>query len=143
MGMKREAVQEERQRGRGGAAGGEEEAGDGLGPADMPADRILEAERVSDTFEVEASGAGPADLQAKFKLAAEKQLSSLVEWAKHIPHFSQLAIDDQVALLRGGWNELMIAGFAHRSVGIQNGKKGSQHTKKVLKGLNSRGQKFQ
>ena len=27
----------------------------------------------------------------------------------------------QVALLRGGWNELLIAGFAHRSVGIQNG----------------------
>ena len=28
----------------------------------------------------------------------------------------------QVSLLRGGWNELLIAGFAHRSVGIQNGK---------------------
>ena len=24
----------------------------------------------------------------------------------------------QVALLRGGWNELMIAGFSHRSTGI-------------------------
>ena len=24
-------------------------------------------------------------------------------------------------MLRGGWNELLIAGFAHRSVGIQNG----------------------
>ena len=27
----------------------------------------------------------------------------------------------QVALLRGGWNELMIAGFSHRSTGIPNG----------------------
>ena len=27
----------------------------------------------------------------------------------------------QVALLKGGWNELLIAGFAHRSLGIQNG----------------------
>ena len=99
----------------------------GLGPGDMPAERVLEAERVCDKFEVEGGpgegGGGTQDLQAKFKLAAEKQLSSLVEWAKHIPHFPQLAIDDQVALLRGGWNELMIAGFAHRSVGIQNGEK--------------------
>ena len=30
----------------------------------------------------------------------------------------------QVALLRGGWNELMIAGFSHRSIGIQNGECG-------------------
>ena len=30
---------------------------------------------------------------------------------------------DQVALLRGGWNELMIAGFSHRSTGIPNGEK--------------------
>ena len=29
----------------------------------------------------------------------------------------------QVALLRGGWNELLIAGFAHRSMGIQNGER--------------------
>ena len=27
-----------------------------------------------------------------------------------------------MALLRGGWNELMIAGFSHRSSGIQNGR---------------------
>lgn len=27
----------------------------------------------------------------------------------------------QVSLLRGGWNELLIAGFAHRSVGLQSG----------------------
>ena len=66
----------------------------------------------------------------------------MVEWAKHIPHFAELNIDDQVSeenimkvlcltfkcccfqvsLLRGGWNELLIAGFAHRSVGIANGK---------------------
>ena len=34
---------------------------------------------------------------------------------------SDSALLFQVALLRGGWNELLIAGFAHRSVGIQNG----------------------
>ena len=33
---------------------------------------------------------------------------------------------NQVALLRGGWNELMIAGFSHRSTGIPNGKNNSE-----------------
>merc|ERR1719158_2129764 len=55
MGMKREAVQEERQRSKGGAGA---EDGDGsestsLGPGDMPTERILEAEKVCDKFELE------------------------------------------------------------------------------------------
>uniref|UniRef100_A0A4W5JR17 NR LBD domain-containing protein n=1 Tax=Hucho hucho TaxID=62062 RepID=A0A4W5JR17_9TELE len=32
--------------------------------------------------------------------AADKQLFTLVEWAKRIPHFSELPLDDQVILLR-------------------------------------------
>ena len=36
--------------------------------------------------------------QAKFKFAAERQLASLVEWAKHIPHFTELPLEDQVVL---------------------------------------------
>ena len=34
--------------------------------------------------------------------AADKQLFTLVEWAKMIPHFSELPVDDQVILLRAG-----------------------------------------
>ena len=34
--------------------------------------------------------------------AADKQLFTLVEWAKCIPHFTELPIDDQVILLRAG-----------------------------------------
>jgi len=121
-GMKREAVQEERQRGKGGKEPEDEAENSNLGPGDMPAERILEAERVSDKFELDQAGAGQeTDMQTKFKFAGEKQLNSLVEWAKHIPHFAELAIDDQVALLKGGWNELLIAGFAHRSLGLQSG----------------------
>jgi len=122
MGMKREAVQEERQRSRGDKNGGDEEVeSSSLGPGDMPVDRILEAERICDKYEREQIISDGDDIQAKFKFAAEKQLTSLVEWAKQIPHFTELCLDDQVALLRGGWNELMIAGFSHRSIGIQNG----------------------
>lgn len=34
--------------------------------------------------------------------AADKQLFTLVEWAKRIPHFSDLSLEDQVILLRAG-----------------------------------------
>jgi len=34
--------------------------------------------------------------------AADKQLLSLVEWAKRIPSFTTLPLDDQVTLLRSG-----------------------------------------
>lgn len=121
-GMKREAVQEERQRSKSEKGVGDEEAeNSNLGPGDMPAERILEAERTSDKFELDQGNVGDTDIQTKFKYAGEKQLNSLVEWAKHIPHFAELSIEDQVSLLRFGWNELLIAGFAHRSIGIQNG----------------------
>lgn len=38
--------------------------------------------------------------------AADKQLFTLVEWAKRIPHFSELPLDDQVILLRAGRGKL-------------------------------------
>lgn len=45
----------------------------------------------------------------------------MVEWAKHIPHFTSLPLEDQVMLLRAGWNELLIAAFSHRSIGVMDG----------------------
>jgi len=124
MGMKREAVQEERsdKREKKGDKDDDLDTSLGLAPGDMPAERILEAELVCEKYESELSGGDlSADLQSKFKMAAEKQGNSLVEWAKQIPHFTELALDDQVALLKGGWNELLIMGFAHRSINIQDG----------------------
>lgn len=53
--------------------------------------------------------------------AADRQLYQLVEWAKHIPHFTELPIEDQVVLLKAGWNELLIAGFSHRSIDVKDG----------------------
>lgn len=54
-------------------------------------------------------------------IATNKQLYQLVEWAKHIPHFTSLPMEDQVRLLRAGWNELLIAAFSHRSVDVKDG----------------------
>ena len=38
-------------------------------------------------------------METVFKFAGEKQSRCLVEWAKNIPHFTELAIDDQVILM--------------------------------------------
>ena len=50
----------------------------------------------------------------------EHQLRQLFEWAKRIPHFVELHRLDQVALLRAGWNELIIASLSYRSVQYPN-----------------------
>ncbi|XP_008590085.1 PREDICTED: retinoic acid receptor RXR-gamma [Galeopterus variegatus] len=156
MGMKREAVQEERQRSRERAESEAESASSGH--EDMPVERILEAELAVEPktesygdMNMENSvcalnspsifhflggagdwGEGPASHSTLFVLqtndpvtnichAADKQLFTLVEWAKRIPHFSDLTLEDQVILLRAGWNELLIASFSHRSVSVQDG----------------------
>ncbi|XP_028936271.1 retinoic acid receptor RXR-gamma [Ornithorhynchus anatinus] len=121
-GMKREAVQEERQRSR--EPGAEPT---GTGHEDMPVERILEAElAVEPKMEPETDrDQNPQnstnDPVTNICHAADKQLFTLVEWAKRIPHFSDLALEDQVILLRAGWNELLIASFSHRSVFVQDG----------------------
>ncbi|XP_061115909.1 retinoic acid receptor RXR-alpha-B-like [Conger conger] len=126
MGMKREAVQEERQRGK--------DRGDGEVDSscsvneDMPVEKILEAELAmepkTETYTEGNLGAPPSspnDPVTNICQAADKQLFTLVEWAKRVPHFSQLLLDDQVILLRAGWNELLIASFSHRSITVKDG----------------------
>uniref|UniRef100_A0A6Q2X074 Retinoic acid receptor RXR n=1 Tax=Esox lucius TaxID=8010 RepID=A0A6Q2X074_ESOLU len=130
MGMKREAVQEERQRNR------EREEGLECSSAvneEMPVEKILEAETsVEQRAELHSdagsagssvSGLGytPHDAVTNICQTADKQLFALVEWAKRIPHFSELPLDDQVILLRAGWNELLIASFSHRSIAVKDG----------------------
>ncbi|XP_063234698.1 retinoic acid receptor RXR isoform X2 [Bacillus rossius redtenbacheri] len=100
MGMKREAVQEERQRTKE-RDQNEVESTSSL-HADMPVERILEAEK---KVEVKIEHSSDFDL---------------VEWAKSIPHFTSLPMEDQVVLLRAGWNELLIAAFSHRSIDVKD-----------------------
>ncbi|XP_061427850.1 retinoic acid receptor RXR-alpha-B-like isoform X1 [Lethenteron reissneri] len=135
-GMKREAVQEERQRGR------EREDCDSEGGVpleDMPVDKILEAELAVEPkteggcepgggggggggrSRTASPGTSPNDPVTNICQAADKQLFTLVEWSKRVPHFSELPLDDQVILLRAGWNELLIASFSHRSIGVSDG----------------------
>ncbi|XP_032363469.1 retinoic acid receptor RXR-beta-A isoform X4 [Etheostoma spectabile] len=123
MGMKREAVQEERQRNK--EREGEMESSSAVNE-EMPVEKILEAEMaVEQKTELHADGSSggssPNDPVTNICQAADKQLFTLVEWAKRIPHFSELALDDQVILLRAGWNELLIASFSHRSISVKDG----------------------
>nr|XP_010952755.2 retinoic acid receptor RXR-alpha [Camelus bactrianus] len=126
MGMKREAVQEERQRGK--DRGENEVESTSSANEDMPVEKILEAELAvepkTETY-VEANvglnPSSPNDPVTNICQAADKQLFTLVEWAKRIPHFSELPLDDQVILLRAGWNELLIASFSHRSIAVKDG----------------------
>lgn len=119
MGMKREAVQEERQKNK------EKEESEVPNPNDdMPVDKILDAELASEPkveqivpFEQAQEQTNPA---ANICKKADRQLVTLVEWAKRIPHFSSLQLDDQVSLLRAGWNELLIASFSHRSINVKD-----------------------
>jgi len=50
----------------------------------------------------------------------KQQLLILVEWAKHIPAFSDLVLDDQVALLRAHAGEHLLLGLSRRSINLNN-----------------------
>ncbi|XP_067240158.1 retinoic acid receptor RXR-gamma-B isoform X3 [Chanodichthys erythropterus] len=123
MGMKREAVQEERQRGKE-KSDNEVESTSSFNE-DMPVDKILDAELAvepkTETYTESSPGNSTNDPVTNICHAADKQLFTLVEWAKRIPHFSDLPLDDQVILLRAGWNELLIASFSHRSITVKDG----------------------
>ena len=111
MGMKREAVQEERQRNKEKNENQVESTCNNL-CLEMPAERILQAENKvelnTDQFDTE-------DL-SDVNQAVTRQLYQLCQWSKNIPHFTSLSLDDQVILLKTGWNELLIASLAHRSM---------------------------
>jgi hypothetical protein len=49
-----------------------------------------------------------------------QQLLVLVEWAKYIPNFCQLSLDDQVALLRAHVSEHLLLGCARRSLSLKD-----------------------
>ncbi|MEE6505135.1 hypothetical protein FKM82_005451 [Ascaphus truei] len=121
-----QAVQEERQRGK--DRNENEVECTSSANEDMPVEKILEAELAvepkTETY-IEANMGltpnSPSDPVTNICQAADKQLFTLVEWAKRIPHFSELPLDDQVILLRAGWNELLIASFSHRSIAVKDG----------------------
>lgn len=150
--MKREAVQEERQRG----AKMLPKQGDDLSHAsfvrDLTIERLMEAEqkaeaRSGDNAIPYLRVAQNSVVQAEYKVLlrglhfrlmnysnkfispikgvvshlcqmVNKQLFQLIDYARRTPHFAQLQREDQITLLRAGWNELLIATVAWRSIEV-------------------------
>ncbi|KAG9283392.1 hepatocyte nuclear factor 4-gamma isoform X2 [Astyanax mexicanus] len=114
-GMKKEAVQNERDR-----ISSRRSLQDSH---DLPPITVLaQAESLSQQINV-ASPAGPADISEKKSAtigdvceSMKQQLLVLVEWAKYIPAFGELPLDDQVSLLRAHAGEHLLLGVAKRSM---------------------------
>ncbi|XP_069587603.1 hepatocyte nuclear factor 4-gamma isoform X1 [Ranitomeya imitator] len=114
-GMKKEAVQNERDR-----ISTRKNAFDG---SSIPSINTLsQAEALSRQITTSSSGTS-TDINTK-KIAAvsdicesmKQQLLVLVEWAKYIPAFCELPLDDQVALLRAHAGEHLLLGITKRSM---------------------------
>jgi hypothetical protein len=112
--MKREAVQEERLTA---LEKAEMEAESTTMGGEMPIESILSAEMRLDTRSDGTQGFDDLDSMPAFALSsvADQLCGTLVDWAVAIPHFAELPTEDQLMLLKTGWNELLIASFAHRS----------------------------
>jgi len=132
VGMKREAVQEERQK-----AG---ISGEGESPSSPSASVGSGSNHMNMGFS--ASGSGSEDEMLIEKLIAAElsvepkiesfheedcsfdrllstahfQLSQLTDWAKRVPNFATLSLDDQVALVRASWRDILCCSLAYRSI---------------------------
>ncbi|XP_077299513.1 hepatocyte nuclear factor 4 isoform X2 [Arctopsyche grandis] len=125
-GMKKEAVQNERDRISCRRPSYDEPAqGNGLSVVSLLNADML-SRKVVDTLE-QMGSASDCDLAGK-QLAnindvcnsMKQQLLILVEWAKYIPAFTELELDDQVALLRAHAGEHLLLGLARRSMHLKD-----------------------
>ncbi|ESO82793.1 hypothetical protein LOTGIDRAFT_108689, partial [Lottia gigantea] len=119
-GMKKEAVQNERDRISVRRPSYEDMSQSGA----LACSTLLNAEMLS---RQQMAGIAFRDIsQRKIALANDvcesmkQQLLILVEWAKYIPCFCELPLDDQVALLRAHAGEHLVLGVAKRSLEVNN-----------------------
>uniref|UniRef100_A0A182VYG0 Hepatocyte nuclear factor 4 n=1 Tax=Anopheles minimus TaxID=112268 RepID=A0A182VYG0_9DIPT len=125
-GMKKEAVQNERDR----ISCRKPSTDDKNTINGLSVKFLLRAENFSRHFGAaldETNDAEEADLSSK-RFASindvcdsmKQQLLILVEWAKSIPAFAELQLDDQVALLRAHAGEHLLLGLSRRSMHLQD-----------------------
>lgn len=135
MGMRREAVQEERQRNKEKSENEVESStmcsvnnsnNSNSFQIDMSTDKILQADskveqRLQEILHDEHNFnsilfGNNSVINENNNLNARHLLEcyQMIEWSKEIPYFSKLTLDDRIALLKAGWNELIIAAFSHR-----------------------------
>lgn len=124
--MKREAVQEERHKGAKGMKS--EEICPTSTVKDLTMERILEAETISEENKGENAMAYirvglnsliPQNYSVPVGhmcQIANKALEKIIDFARRVPHFSDLCSEDQILLLKSSWNELLIISVAWRSI---------------------------
>ncbi|KAJ1530954.1 hypothetical protein ONE63_005790 [Megalurothrips usitatus] len=122
-GMKKEAVQNERDRISCRRPSYEEQSSKS---ASLSVPSLLNAEMLSRQVGA-ALEANDCDLTNKQVAnindvceSMKQQLLFLVEWAKFIPAFTELSLDDQVALLRAHAGEHLLLGLARRSLHLND-----------------------
>ncbi|KAM3839739.1 hepatocyte nuclear factor 4-gamma [Vipera latastei] len=119
-GMKKEAVQNERDR-----ISTRRSTSDGSAPPSI--NTLFQAEVLSRQIPLSSLNVVTTDISDK-KVAGvsdicesmKQQLLVLVEWAKYIPAFCELRLDDQVALLRAHAGEHLLLGAAKRSMAYKD-----------------------
>lgn len=126
-GMKKEAVQNERDRISSRKLSYEEQSDTNKGlsvlslmQAEMLSRQVgaaLESSRLKD--DIDLSSRKTANINDVCD-SMKQQLLILVEWAKYIPAFRELTLDDQVALLRAHAGEHLILGVARRSMHLKD-----------------------
>ncbi|KAK9744416.1 Ligand-binding domain of nuclear hormone receptor [Popillia japonica] len=127
-GMKKEAVQNERDRISCRRPSYEENTqGNGLSVSSLLNAEMLSRQVGAALEQIGSSPVNDYDLSNK-QLAnindvcdsMKQQLLILVEWAKYIPAFTELQLDDQVALLRAHAGEHLLLGLARRSMHLKD-----------------------
>lgn len=124
--MRKEAVQNERDRISCRRTSGEDiDSGSGLGVASL-----LKAEMESSQLKPDTTmdNCNTNEDLANKQFASindvcdsmKQQLLLMVEWAKHIPAFIELQLDDQVALLRAHAGEHLLLGLSRRSMHLKD-----------------------
>lgn len=119
-GMKKEAVQNERDR----ISCRRPSYDDSVNTSGLSVSNLLNAEMYSRNIsapvdDVNISNKKVANI-ADVCESMKQQLLILVDWAKSVPSFTELPLDDQVALLRAHAGEHLLLGLARRSMHIKN-----------------------
>ncbi|KAH7641236.1 nuclear hormone receptor-like protein 3 [Dermatophagoides farinae] len=114
MGMKREAVQEERQRNKPSTTAETNEP-ESSTTINSPTTTTTLNHYHQNNHQSHHDRRLFNDLNIERLTDAEKLIEITSKWIKNIPYFQSLDPNDQLVLLKSGWNELLIAEFSYRS----------------------------
>jgi len=80
---------------------------------------LTKAERVNnEPRKVYHSPSSPLTF-SKLQDNAKRSLVNVIAWAKELPMFSQLSVEDQLKLIKQSWNELLTLKLVYRNVVLQ------------------------